>query len=150
MNAPVSTRPATESDYELLFAIHERLFRDHIEWIWGWDDCWQRKNFLSNWKACSTELIESNCKIIGYLQTMEVADYLYLKNIGLLREWQGGGIGAFLMRGLQTRAAALDFSIRLSVFTTNPRAQCFYERLGFVTEDQSGEFNHMVWMAGDS
>ena len=139
--------PVTESDYGAVFALHQELFRAHIERIWGWHPDWQKQNFRRNWAACETRLIEVDGRPAGYLQTVQETDHLFLKNLGLLPCYQRLGIGSKLMRDLQCRAADLGLPVRLSVFTTNPDAVRFYERLGFVRADCTSEFQLMHWSA---
>jgi|GEM_PF-1585089 len=140
-----TTAAAGDDDYDAVFALHEQLFRAHIEQIWGWHEDWQRQNFRSNWKSCNTCVIECGGKIIGYVQSLRNPGHILLKNIGLLPTHQGKGIGCSLVKSLQTEAAALHLPIRLSVFVTNPEAQQFYERMGFVNESRTGEFQNMIW-----
>jgi len=145
MPAPLTFYAATDDCYDAVFALHERLFRPHIEQIWGWLEDWQRENFLAAWKECETRVIESHGEIVGYVQTLQYTDHILLKNIGLAPSHQSKGIGFLLMEGLQAEAAALGLPLRLSVFTTNPRAQRFYERAGFVKEGRTTAFQHMSW-----
>ncbi len=137
--------PVSEARYEAVFTLHETLFRGHIEQIWGWHPAWQRQNFQRNWELCETRLIEVGGTPAGYIQTLQEPDHLLLKNLGLLPPFQRRGIGNKLIRDLQDRAAELRLPIRLSVFVTNPDAVCFYDRLGFVKEGRTNEFQHMRW-----
>jgi ribosomal protein S18 acetylase RimI-like enzyme len=145
MSAPFTLVPAGDNSYDAVFALHERLFRPHIEQIWGWLEDWQRENFLSNWKDCDTRVVESCGELVGYIQTLRQPDHLLLKNLGLAPSHQGQGIGAALIQGLQAEATALGLRLRLSVFTTNPRAERFYQRAGFINEGRTSAFQHMSW-----
>jgi len=136
---------AGEDDYDSVFALHEQLFRTHIEQIWGWHQDWQRENFSNNWKQCDTRVIESHRELIRYVQTFQYPDHIFLKNLGLLPPHQSKGIGLSIMQDLQAKATALGLPIRLSVFTTNPRAQRFYERIGSINESRTAEFQHVSW-----
>ena len=147
MPAPITCHTASDDCYDAVFALHERLFRPHIEQIWGWLEDWQRENFLNNWKECDTRVVESCGELVGYVQTLQYHNHVLLKNIGLAPSHQSKGIGFWLIEGLQANAAALGLPLRLSVFTTNPRAQRFYERAGFVREGRTTAFQHMSWGA---
>ena len=137
--------PVTDAQYESVFALHERLFRPYIEKIWGWHPDWQQQNFRRNWSDCSTQVIESGGELIGYQQVLAEDDAVLLKNLGLLPAFQGRGIGAQLVRTLQSTASARGVPIKLSVFSTNPGAVRFYECMGFVIKDRTDEFQHMLW-----
>jgi ribosomal protein S18 acetylase RimI-like enzyme len=145
MPPPFTLSAASDDAYDAVFALHERLFRPHIEQIWGWLEDWQRENFLTNWKECDTRLVESGGEFVGYVQTLRQPDHLLLKNLALAPSHQGQGIGAALIQGLQAEATALDLPLRLSVFTTNPRAEQFYLRAGFINEGRTSAFQHMSW-----
>jgi coenzyme PQQ biosynthesis protein PqqD len=145
MIPPFTTSPATDEFYDTLLALHEHLFRVHIVKIWGWHKDFQRELFRSNWETCDTSVVLSNGELIGYLQLLRQPDHFVLKNLGLLPSHQGSGIGAALIKELQAEAASLRMPIKLSVFATNPRAQRFYERAGFVNESSTSEFRHMRW-----
>ena len=147
MTPPFIISAATDDCYEAIFALHEQLFRPHIEQIWGWLGDWQRENFLATWKECETRVIESHGEIVGYVQTLQHPNHVLLKNIGLAPSHQSRGIGFLLIGSLQSDATALGLPLRLSVFTTNPRAQRFYERAGFVREGRTSALQHMSWGA---
>jgi ribosomal protein S18 acetylase RimI-like enzyme len=151
MNPPDSTTTtpfrialAEDDCFEAVFALHEQLFRWHIGQIWGWHPEWQQTNFRGNWGTCDTHLIESeDGRLIGYRQILQQPDRIFLKNLGLIPDFQGRGIGCRLIRQLQNEAESAGLPIRLSVFVTNPRAQAFYEKLGFIHENRTSEFQHM-------
>ena len=145
MPPPFTLSKAGDDQYDAVLALHERLFRPHIEQIWGWLEEWQRQNFLTNWEECDTRVIVAGGELVGYLQTLQYSDHLLVKNLGLVPSHQGKGIGAMLIEDLQADAAALGLPLRLSVFSTNPRAQRFYERAGFVRDSQTTAFLHMSW-----
>lgn len=137
--------PASITDQDALFVLHEQLFRHHIERIWGWDDAWQRTNFLKEWEESITELIHHDGENAGYLQIRPEPDHHYLLGISIHPDFQGRGLGTAVMETLQQRAALQQFPLRLSVFRTNPRVIAFYQRLGFRTEAETETGCRMVW-----
>src|SRR5690606_17336269 len=50
----VELRRAACSDLLKLFEIHRAVFLPHIARIWGWDERWQRGNFLEEMATAST------------------------------------------------------------------------------------------------
>lgn len=70
-----------------------------------------------------------------------------LLEIGLLRAWQGRGIGAALIGWLQKDAVAAGAdAIALQVLHTNPRAVALYRRLGFADAASLVTTHHgMIW-----
>lgn len=139
--------PASVTDQDALFLLHEQLFRHHIEQIWGWDDAWQRTNFLKEWDEALTELIQHNGETAGYIQTRPEPDHLYLLGIAIHPDFQSQGLGTAVMQELQQRAALQQRPLRLSVFRTNPRVIEFYVRTGFLIEEETETGCRMRWVA---
>ncbi len=124
-------RAATDSDYEALFSMYEKLFRDHIEQIWGWDDQWQIENFRKEWREVETTKIYEADNLVGYMQTRNEQDHVYLLGLAIYPRYQNKGIGSAIIRQLKSRNTPL----RLNVFRTNEKALALYLRNGFgITE----------------
>jgi len=123
-------RPATDDDYEFVFALQERTMRVYVEETFGpWDDGWQRQFFAVNWRAGDSHIIEVDGEPAGRLQLEERDDTVYLANINILPEYQGRGIGAAVIGDVIRDAAPRPVTLR--VLKSNPEAQRLYERLGF-------------------
>jgi ribosomal protein S18 acetylase RimI-like enzyme len=65
-------------------------------------------------------------------------DHYRLVDLAVLAEYRNRGIGSWVFRAAQERAAAEDVALRLRVLRTNPALR-LYERLGF-TEIARDEF----------
>lgn len=141
-------RTAVESDKETIFSLHEDLFRPHIEQVWGWNDEWQRGNFLTEWDHSQTEAIECNGRVAGYLQTELRNDpaHLYVLSLAISPEHQGRGIGTHIMYTVMRRATERHLPIRLNVFRTNPAALRFYLRLGFAEDGSTESGVALKWL----
>ena len=139
-------RPANTDDLVQMFAIHQSVFRSHIDELWGWDEDWQRGNFASECAAAETSVIEINGDIAGYIQTVEREDEIYLQNIAISANAQGKGIGTMLLKSLQSRAESLNAPLRLEVFRNNKSAQKFYERLGFINVGETRTHIQLSWI----
>lgn len=50
------------------------------------------------------------------------------------------------MNGLQAEAARSTLPLRLSVFRSNPRAERFYEGLGFQVSGSNEDLIRMEWL----
>ena len=124
-------KPVTEELKEALFKNHEICFRHHIEEIWGWNDAWQWENFCKEWDQGHWRVLLDGEKVIGYLCWAIEPDHLYLKNISLLPEYQGRGLGDVAMDFIEAQAAEKELAIKLSGFRTNQRVMSFYQRRGF-------------------
>ena len=73
-----------------------------------------------------------------------IEEALYLANIQVMPEWQGRGLGSRLVELVAATAHARGRTLVLRVLKVNPRAQRFYERLGFGV---TGELQHHWSMA---
>ena len=65
-----------------------------------------------------------------------------LRQIFLLPEYQGRGVGERCVEFVLAEARALGLPVRLAVLKVNPRAQAFYRRLGFVSTEETEERVH--------
>ena len=150
MNSPdFELREADASDSEGIFALYEGLFRNHIEEIWGWNDAWQRSNFVEEWAAARTLIVHRDGEVIGYLQTRPEPGFIYVLSLALAPVAQGKGIGTAIMAGLKTSAMERGEGVKLSVFRTNPRALDLYGRLGFQVTETTDAFSRMEWLPGE-
>lgn len=150
MSSLFEIRDAGSDDYEAIFGLHEALFKEGIEMIWGWDESWQRENFAEEWRTATTRSLFLAERWIGYVQLKKEADCHYLLCLAVMPDFQGMGIGRSVMNGLQAEATRSELPLRLSVFRTNPRAERFYEGLGFQVSGTNGDLIRMEWLpSGD-
>lgn len=143
----MNVRLAIASEQPALFELHRSAFRWHIESLWGWDEAWQRENFAIEFAATTTFILEKDGRIAGYIQLMDEDKRIYVQNIALAEDFQGKGLGTWLLKGLQLDAASRKALLQLSVFRTNARAQRFYERLGFLCVGETQTHIEMCWVA---
>ena len=100
-------------------------------------------------------IAESEGQMIGYCKLGPASlpapedgrQKIELRQLYVLRPWQGAGVAASLMNwamGVAKSSKADDFY--LSVFSENVRAQRFYSRYGF---QEVGRFHYMVGKTAD-
>ena len=71
-------------------------------------------------------------KVLGYQIAMQAPQEMHLLNITVDSDWQGQGLGGFLLRALMLKALRQGAqSIWLEVRDSNIRARAVYEALGF-------------------
>lgn len=77
--------------------------------------------------------LEVDGKVIGYMGLWFILDEGHITNIAIAPEQRGRGWGEFLLRAVmnEMRTSGME-RITLEVRLFNTRAQCLYERLGFV------------------
>lgn len=70
--------------------------------------------------------------LMGYFLIMQVVDEAHLLNVAVAQEWQGQGLGRFLLNQSVARARGLGMeAMLLEVRPTNTRALDIYQRYGF-------------------
>ena len=128
----IELRPAGEADRELLWLIQSSSMRPAVEATWGWDESFQRSYFQERYGKVPLQIVRVNGHDAGMLCYEVRTDHVFLRNVALLPEFQGQGIGTRVIQGVRVEAAELGLPVRLQVLKAN-RARLLYERLGFRT-----------------
>jgi GNAT superfamily N-acetyltransferase len=129
---PLHLRAATPSDSRLVYEIKRAAFREYVELVWGWDEEEQRRLHDRRFRSQDVRLIRRGDEDVGYVSVETHTDLVLVKQVFLLPEHQGRGIGRWCMERVLEEAGRLGLPTRLHVLRVNPRAFAFYERLGFV------------------
>jgi ribosomal protein S18 acetylase RimI-like enzyme len=132
----IRLRPATFDDVDALYLIHRAALRAYVEQTWGWDEDWQARYFRDRFDASMRQVIEYHGQVVGFLDVIEEEGRTLLASISIAPEFQGRGIGTFLIRGMLDAAASRGVPVVLRVLRVN-RARSLYERLGFEIVDTS-------------
>ncbi|HSK74720.1 MAG TPA: GNAT family N-acetyltransferase [Pyrinomonadaceae bacterium] len=132
-------RSIKEADFQFLWRLHNAALKDYVKKTWGWDEEWQRKNFLENFKIADGEIIVFEGQDIGFWWVIEKENEILLASIRLLPEFQNKGIGTGVIRDLLDKT---NKPVSLQVLKVNP-ARNLYERLGF---EIVGETKTHFWM----
>lgn len=141
----MDVRLATLDDEPDLFELHRTAFKQHIERIWGWDEKWQKANFVRECASATTSVVRVNGRTVGYLQVRHDPHRVYLQNIVLHPDFQNRGIGTTLLNDVKAEATARQVPLELAVFRTNGSARRFYERHRFLRSDESTTHVEMFW-----
>jgi ribosomal protein S18 acetylase RimI-like enzyme len=83
----------------------------------------------------------------GRLYVDGAGQSLHLVDIALMPQRRGHGLGAAILRFLQTKAAATGKPLTLQVAHNNPRAYAFYRKLGFCDESIGPTHRAMRWVS---
>jgi ribosomal protein S18 acetylase RimI-like enzyme len=143
----LSLRPATESDLDVLFSIHERAMRGYVEQSYGpWDDAQQRLGWRTGFEPETWQVVEVDGVAAGTFIVVEHPDHVFLQLIELDPAFQAQGIGTGLVWTVMAKAEAATVAARLTVLKVNP-ARGLYERLGFVTYATTETHYLMEWTA---
>lgn len=124
-------RPASARDSDFAYQVKKAAFREYVEKVWGWDEEEQRqlheKRFIPN----LVQVLQVSGIEVGVLCVAREPHCVNVRQLFILPEHQGRGIGKACMLRLIREAEAWGLPIRLQVFKVNCRALAFYKRLGF-------------------
>jgi ribosomal-protein-alanine N-acetyltransferase len=122
--ARLNYEPMRESDVEDVLAVEDRVYPYP----------WSRANFLDSLASGyqAWVLRDQAMRLLGYFLIMPVVDEAHLLNVAVAEEWQGQGLGRFLLNQSVACARGLGMeSMLLEVRPSNARALGIYERYGF-------------------
>lgn len=110
-----------------------------MELLWGWNEEAQYEFHQEHFNPNSFQIIEVSNESIGYLESHNKSDFLFLANLMILKEFQGKGIGKIILDDLQKS----NPKIELEVLKVNLRAKRFYEQLGFIIFEETEDIFSM-------
>jgi GNAT superfamily N-acetyltransferase len=127
----ITRRAATELDTEFARLVHHRAYRDVVErQFGGWNEHDQDRFFAGDWRDAQFEIILADSVPCGYTCIEERAHDVHVRELVLLPEFQGQGIGTSILREVLECARARRVPVHLGTFHQN-RALNLYRRLGF-------------------
>ena len=139
----LTRRLATESDKPFVWEANRQAYQDVVVRQFGqWDEDLQERDFNEKWERADFEVVELAGERVGAIWTTDEGEYLRLREVFLLPEYQGRGIGTQLVKQELARARHQHKPLRLRVLREN-RARALYERLGFAV---SSEAETTLWM----
>jgi len=152
-------RPVSESDNPFLLSVYASTREEELaqaEWQEGqkemflrWQFDLQRREYDARFPDAAYDVILVAGQTAGRIWVGEDEKQIRLLDIGLLPEFQNRGVGTALLHRLMDHARQSDKVLRHMVFMLNDNAKRFYERLGFVTIEDLGAYQHMEWKANE-
>ncbi len=151
----MTVRPATGDDESFLLAVYASTRAAELAQT-GWPraqrDAFveqqyaaQRSHYDANFADADLGVIEADGEACGRVWVWRAPDQVRLLDIALLPDWQGRGVGEVLLGRLQAEAAERSVPLRHAVAADNVGARRFYDRLGFVVEEDVGSHLFMRW-----
>lgn len=128
---PYLLRDAGVKDIDFILDIRRETIKKYIDEIWGWDDQFQKTDFVENFNPELNKIITLDGCDIGVLEKNVNAKELNITELELLSEFQGKGIGTAILIDEIEQALKMDLSINIGTFKSNINAIRLYERLGF-------------------
>jgi ribosomal-protein-alanine N-acetyltransferase len=122
--ARLNYEPMRESDIDEVVALEESVYPYP----------WSRGNFADSLASGyhAWVLRNQSMQLMGYFLVMQMVDEAHLLNVAVAQEWQGQGLGRFLLNQSVACSRGLGLeSMLLEVRPSNTRALELYERYGF-------------------
>ncbi|MEO6995001.1 MAG: GNAT family N-acetyltransferase [Lacunisphaera sp.] len=139
-------RPARPGDHDLLWQLKQQTMRPYVEKTWHrWIDEEQKEWFTRNFLPEKAQIIVVDGRDAGRLEITRSSRELRLGTIEISPEFQSRGVGAAVVRALQTEAKSASLPLRLQVLKANPRARQLYESLEFRTVGETTTHHLMSW-----
>jgi GNAT superfamily N-acetyltransferase len=128
----LSRRPAVPADTDFACQAHHRAYHDVVVRQFGvWDEALQDKFFEGDWAGGKFEILLWDGVPCGYVSIEDHPDCIHVREMVLLPEYQGQGIGTALLKETIVRARERRVPVELGALHQN-RAIELYQRVGFV------------------
>jgi ribosomal protein S18 acetylase RimI-like enzyme len=137
-------RPAERSDYPFALALYLEGAKEHLTKIGRWDENRIVALFREGYKQGRTRIISVDGRVVGFIQVVDFADRLYLRQIHLIDGFRGRGIGSTLIGAELKRGAESGRPVTLDVMHGNP-ARRLYVKLGFESTGKDPDKEQMIW-----
>lgn len=153
----VELRPVAPSDDPFLLSLYLSTREEELaqaEWQEGqkelfvrWQFDMQRREYDARFADRAYHVILVDQTPAGRIWVGADNEQIRLLDIALLPQFQNRGVGTVLLHRLIDDARQHGKPLRHMVFMHNSDAKRFYERLGFVTIEDLGAYQHMEWRA---
>jgi ribosomal protein S18 acetylase RimI-like enzyme len=140
----VRLRPARLGDYAFALSLYLEGAERHLSKIGQWNRPRILLKFRQGYKLAPAKIICAGDKPIGWIQVANFVDHMHLRQLHLIREFRGQGIGTRLVKELLQCADKLGKPVTLDVMHGNP-ARFLYLRLGFRQKSQNAATRQMIW-----
>jgi len=137
-------RPARAGDYAFALSLYLDGAKRHLSKIGRWNRPRITAKFRRGFKPAPAQIICIGDRRIGWMQVADYAGHLHLRQLHLVRDFRGQGIGTRLIKDLLRRGDALGKPVSLDVMHGNP-ARLLYLRLGFRQMSQDAATRKMIW-----
>ncbi len=126
----VTLTPATDDDRGFSYQVKKAAEGDYIAAIYGWDEEYQKRFHGRDWEERRPDIIRYDGRRIGTLYAREEEDGLHIRQLFIMPEWQGKGIGSCLLRRILAEADSRGLVTKLAFLEGN-RVESLYRRFGF-------------------
>lgn len=144
INLKYKIRDYESDDYQFVYDVKKIVYQKYVEMNWGeWNEETQVNMFKDFMKDNSKDIkiVMLNGERIGFYHGSDLDENIYeQRNICLLPEYQGQGIGSNILKSLIETYDYKDIVLRC--FKQNPVIN-LYKRLGFKVVDET-EYHYLL------
>ncbi len=133
----LTTRPATDADFEFLRGLHHKAYQALVTQVWGWDDAVQDRLFLGEYDPSHTTIVHCAGRDVGAYTLQQEGAIVWIVALAVLPDAQGRGLGSAILRDSLATCAREGRECHLGVLKVNERARRLYERIGFVAVSET-------------
>ena len=128
--------PASEDDFEALFALRMAAMRDSLQRLGRFDPQRARERLSRAFEPAHTRHILLGGEPVGFVVLLPMADHLVLDQLYIQPQAQRRGVGSWVMAQVLRQADRLAQPVRVMALKRS-EANSFYLRHGFVLQHES-------------
>ena len=128
--------PASEDDFEALFALRMAAMRDSLQRLGRFDPQRARERLSRAFEPVHTRHILLGGEPVGFVVLLPMADHLVLDQLYIQPQAQRRGVGSWVMAQVLAEADRLAQPVRVMALRLSD-ANGFYLRHGFVLQHES-------------
>ena len=133
--------PATEDVAESLADLRAAAMKPSLVALGRYDAQRVRARLLDGFSAQDTTLVMDGERLAAFFVLQTRSDHLYLDHLYVHPDWQGHGIGSFMMDEVMQRSTKQALPIRLMALKESP-ANAFYQGFGFRQTSETAYDTH--------
>jgi len=143
----LTNRPALPSDAGFARHAHHAAYHDVVVRQFGsWDQPLQDEFFDKDWATGQFQILQCDGAPCGYISVVDHPDCVHVRELVVLPEFQGRGIGTAVLRETIEHARARWVPVKLGVLHRN-QAINLYRRVGFTECGRTETHVLMEWRA---
>lgn len=145
MSQPLTLAAVLPIEQPLAFELYKNTLFEHIEAVFGWDECFQQQRF-QQYDASLFFWVQRGPERLAFLCYKVHADRLHVHLVLVFPAYQGQGLGEQIMLNIHALARQQGLTqVTLSSFRRNQGALRFYQRLGYEVTYTETDFYTLAY-----
>ena len=141
----LTKRAALDSDIDFARSVHHLAYRDVVTRQFGaWDEAMQDGFFEKGWGEAPFQILMCDSTPCGYASVEENDEHIFVRELVILPEFQGRGIGTQFLEQVFEDARVRQLPVQLQALHEN-YALNLYRRLGFQEYGKTSIHILMRW-----